>query len=290
MQDGPRYLTDLDINTALVYTNLTPGAGGGTTNATNQTASGLSIDFTNLGQIGQTADGRRYRLCTFASATTVTPGTFVCSQWRNTTYSGLAVATTQPANTAFYNVENNPNSALAKPSVSFNVYAANATAVTADQFAGGFAEVIQNSGAGNGPVALKLAGNTAATSAGQITLYLADSLNVASKLVAGTDTVNLVPSPWVSVQASVTLAAPVGIVTVQVPNTTALTYAAWVQTRGEVLALEDSVASVLNKPLSQSTITAGDVTAYATASLAQPIGYALSVATSSVVAAYVNLD
>ena len=61
MQDGPRYLTDLDINTALVYTNLTPGAGGGTTNATNQTASGLSIDFTNLGQIGQTADGRRYR-------------------------------------------------------------------------------------------------------------------------------------------------------------------------------------------------------------------------------------
>lgn len=294
MQDGPRFLTDLDINTAYVYTNLTAGAGGGTTNSTNQTASGLTIDFAQLGQVGQTSDGRRYRLCTFASATTVTPGTFVSSQWRNTNYTSLAIATVQPANTAFYNAESAPVSAIAKGSVALNVLGATATAATADQFAGGFLEVSQNSGAGNGPIAYKIQGNSAATSAGQVTVYLADSLNVNSKLVAGTDTVNLVPSPFVAVQASVTLAPPVGVLTVQVPNTSTTTYAAWVQTRGQVLALCSATSAVAYTNLKQSVVTAGDVDAQSTTAangaVSPTVGYALTAATSTVVSAYLTLD
>lgn len=277
MQDGPRFLTDLDINQAYVYTNLTAGAGGGSTNSTNQTASGLTIDFTNLGQIGQTADGRKYRLCTFASATTVTAGTYVVQPARSTNYAALAIATVQPANTAFYNVENAPNSALSRGSVSFNVINGSGAAINADQFAGGFVEVLSSSAtAGTGPISFKLQGNTAAATNANTQLYLADALNFSNTLKNGVDTVNLVPCPWANVIATTVVAPPAGVLTVQVPNSSSITYAAWVQTHGNAVAVGDATAAVIGNPVAQSTTTSGDVTYYsATATTSgSPVGVA----------------
>lgn len=280
MQDGPRFLTDLDINTAYVYTNLVAGEGGGATNSTNQTASGLTIDFTNLGQVGQTADGRFYRLCTIGGTSTVAPGTFLVGQGRSTSYAGLSIPTAQPTNTAF--ATETGGSGLSKGSVSFNVTNGSGAAITQDQFAGGYVEVIQTSGTSNGPIAFKLQGNTAAAESASCQLFLADALNVASELVAGTDTVNLIPCQWAAVTTSTSLAQPVGVLTVQAPNTSSSTYAAWVQVYGEALAQNDSTASAIAyEPIGQSTTVAGDVVKWTASTGGQPLGIALTAASAS---------
>lgn len=290
MQDGPRFLTDLDINTAYAFTNLTAGAGGGSTNSTNQTAAGLTLDFTNLGQIGQTADGRKYRLCTFASATTVVPGTFLVQQASSSAFAGLVVGTVQPANTAFYNAENNVNSATTKGSVSFNVINGS-TAITADQFAGGFVQVLTSSAtAGTGPVSFKLQGNTSAAANGNVTLYLADALNVPYTLKGGTDKVNLVPCPWANVVATTVLGAPAGVLTAQVPNSSSAGYAAWVQIQGEAVAIGDATSAILGGPVSQSTTTSGDLTYSVSATTTgAPVGFALSTG-SGTLPVFLTLD
>lgn len=291
MQNGPRFLTDLDINQAYVYTNLLPGAGGGSSNSTNQTASGLSIDFTNLGQIGQTADGRLYRLCTIGGTSTVKAGTFMVTQGRSSNYASLAIPTSQPESTAFGNAS--ATSALEKGSTSFNVTNGGSAAITVDQFAGGFVEVLQTSGTNEGPVSYKIAGNSADSSSGHngtVTLYLADALDQPEALVAGTDTVNLVPCPWAAVTTSSTLARPAGVLTVQAPNTSSVTYAAWLQTRGHCLAVEDNVASIAYEPVSQSTTTAGDVTKWTGSTLGMIIGIAETAVTSGTVPLYLTID
>lgn len=277
MQDGPRFLTDLDINTAYVYTNLTAGSGGGVTNSTNQTASGLTIDFTNLGQIGQTADGRKYRLCTFGSATTVTAGTFLVQPARSTNYAALAIGTVQPNNTAFGNAENNPSSSITKGSTSFNIINGSGAAITVDQFAGGFVEVLSSSAtAGTGPVSFKLQGNTAASTNGGCTLYLADTLNSPNILKNGVDTVNLVPCPWANVIATTVVAPPAGVLTAQVTNSSTTTFAAWLQTHGNAVTIGDSTPAVIGNEVSQSTTTSGDVTYWSASATTSgtPIGAA----------------
>lgn len=285
MQQGPVYLTDLDINTAYVYTNLTAGAGGGSSNSTNQTASGITVDFTHLGQEGQTSDGRRYRLCTIGGTSTVAPGTLLVAPSAPSNSTGLAIPSSQPANTAFGNAENNSVSALSKGSLSFNV-TNGATAVTTDQFAGGYVEVLQTSGTNEGPISYKLAGNTAAAASGTITLYLAEPLNQPQKLVAGTDTVNLVVSPYAAVVSSSTVGNPVGVLTVQAPNSSSVTYAAWLQTKGHcLLNLDATTGGVsLGGELWQSTTTAGDVAPAAptlTHGTATPIASAWTAAAAS---------
>lgn len=292
MQNGPRFLTDFDINQAYVYTNLLPGGGGGSSNSTNQTASGLTIDFTNLGQIGQTADGRLYRLCTIGGTSTVAAGSLVLAQARSTNFAGLAIPSTQPSNTATGNGASG-SSALAKGSLSFNITNGGSAAITADQFAGGFVEVLQTSGTSEGPVSYKLVGNTADASSGHngtVTLYLAEPLDQPEALVAGTDTVNLVPCPYAAVTTSSTLGLPAGILTVQAPNTSSVTYAAWVQTHGNALGNEDSTASVAFNPLGQSTTTAGDTTKWTASTGGMIIGYALKAATSAAQPIFLTID
>jgi hypothetical protein len=252
MQNGPRYLTEQDINTTVAYSPLTPGssAGAWTPGAIN--------DPVQFGQVGQTGDGRFYRLCLIGGTSTVTAGTLLTAPAQAANSTGLAIPATQPSNTATGNGASG-TSALAKGSLSFNV-TNSSTAVTADEFAGGFVDVLQTSGTNEGPVSYKLAGNTAASASGTITLKLAEPLAQPEALVAATDTVNLRKNPYYNVVASATLAQPVGIVTVQVPNTASVQYVAWVQTKGQCDGISsDSITAFDN--VAQSTADAGYVIA-----------------------------
>ena len=282
MQNGPRFLTDSDINTIVAYSPLTPGSSdGGWT-------PGSTADLSQLGYLGQTSDGRFYRWTLIGGTSTVTPGTLLVAPTEPANTTGLAIPTSQPSNTAFFNgTASGADSALTKGSTSFNV-TNGATAVTADQFAGGFVEVLQTSGTSNGPIKYKLAGNTAAAASDPITLVLAEPLNVSSKLVPGTDTVNLYVSPWANVVASATAGRPVGVVTVQVPNTASQQYLAYVQTKGDCVVTADATGTTAFEEVKQSVTTAGDVVVVAAAT-DYSIGQALETKTSGSVAVHLNI-
>jgi hypothetical protein len=280
MQDGPRYLTDADINTVTVYTPLTPGSSQGAWTP------GSSVDPLQFGQVGQTGDGRFYRLALIGGTSTIAAGSLLVAPTAATNSTGLAIPATQPSNTATGNGASG-SSALAKGSLSFNV-TNGVTTVTADEFIGGYVDVLQTSGTSEGPVSYKLAGNTGATSGGVITLRLAEPLAQPEALVAATDTVNLRKNPYYNVITSSTAAQPVGITPVQVPNTSTAQYLAWLQTKGHCMGQEDSTASVAFQNLAQSTTTAGDVTAVG-AFTTYVIGQALTTATSNPVVTFLNL-
>lgn len=272
MQNGPRFLTDADINTIQLYTAMSPGAGPGAWTP------GFNTDPRELGYDGVTANGRRYRWMLIGGTSTVTPGTLMTAPAQPANSTGLAIPTAQPANTA---TGSGPTgtSALASGSLSFNV-TNGVTAVTADEFAGGFVDVLQTSGTNPGPTTYQLKGNTAAANGGAITLYLAEPLQQgAGALVAATDTVNLRYNTYFNVVASATLAQPVGIVTVQVPNTASAQYYAWVQTGGQVEGVATDNITAFDA-VTQSTADAGWVQAIAD-DVHLHIGQALSTGTDT---------
>lgn len=271
-QSGPRFLTEFDINQAHQLVTLTPGSANGQTGGTGFTIS-------QLGQVGQTGTGDYYRLVGIGGSSTVAPGQLLVAPAISSAYEGLAIPSSQPANTAFGNASNNVNSALSAGSYSFNV-TNGSTAVTAGQFAGGYVLVNQTSGTDNGPIAFLLAGNSVAAADGTITLTLVDPLNVASALVAGTDTVTLVQNPWNNCEASSTLGVPVGVLTVQAPNTSSAQYCAWVKTRGIAAVTADATGVTVGEAVAQSTTTAGDVTVAGATS--NQVGVAVESKTSGV--------
>ena len=280
MQNGPRYLTENDINTIQLYSALTPGGSdGGWT-------PGSTTDLSQLGYLGQTSDGRFYRWCLIGGTATLAPGQLLVAEVQPADNTGLAIPTSQPDNTAFFNgTASGSSSALSKGSFSFNV-TNGATAVTVDEFAGGYVMVNQTSGTNEGPVKYKLAGNTAAAASDTITLTLAEPLDQPEKLVAGTDTVDLYKSPYSNVNTSATLGRPVGVLTVQVPNTSSNQYLAWVQVAGDCVVNGTSTAF---EPVIQSTATAGDVVV-ASAATDIVVGYALdTVSTAGPVSAVLQL-
>lgn len=267
MQSGPRYLTEFDINQVHALSNLTPGSADG------QTGTGFTVD--DLGQVGQTGDGRFYRLVSVNSATTVAPGQLLAVNPSVSAFEGLAIAASQPTNTAYGNADNSASSALRAGSLSFSVVNG-ATAVTADQFKGGTVEVHQTSGTANGPEAYRIAGNTAAAASGTFTLFLSEPLAVASALVAGTDTVTLRLSPYADV-APATSGKAVGVLNVQVPAYTANAnnspYGVWAQVVGPAVVNCSGAVTAFNT-VALSTATAGDVAAVSAATQ-QALGVAL---------------
>ena len=271
-QSVPRFLTEFDLNQAHQLVTLEPGQANGQTGGTGFTIS-------QLGQVGQTGNGDFYRLVGIGGTSTVAPGQLLIAPAISTGYEGLAIPTSQPSSTAFGNASNDVNSALNNGSYSFNV-TNGATAVTAGQFSGGYVLVDQTSGTGNGPIAILLSGNSAAAASGTITLYLSDPLNVASILVAGTDTVTLIANPYNGCEASATLGQPVGVLAVQAPNTASATYCAWVKTRGIASVTADATGVTVGEPVAQSVTTAGDVTASGATS--KQIGVALKTQISGV--------
>ncbi len=277
MQNGPRFLTDTDINTVYQIVNLTAGSGSG------QTPTGLSVDLAQLGQVGQTADGRFYTLVSPNNGSTLAPGNLLVSVAPSSNYTGLAISATQPSTTAF----GTSYSALSKGSLSFNVTNGSGAAITADQFAGGYVEVLQTSGTAEGPVSYKIAGNTAAATSAVCTLRLQEPLDQPEALVAGTDTVNLAPNPYFAVVTSATAGRPVGVNTVQVPYVAGNIYAVWAQTRGHVLV--NSGAITVGNAFKQSTGTAGSVAATAAAT-DYAIGVALrTLGSAGTLAAHLNI-
>ncbi len=271
MQNGPRYLTENDINTVQAYSSLTPGGSDGAWTP------GSTTDLSQLGYLGQTSDGRFYRWCLIGGTSTLAPGQLLVAATQASNSTGLAIPSTQPSNTAFFNgTASGSDSALSKGSFSFNV-TNGSTAVTADEFAGGYVMVNQTSGTNEGPVKYKLAGNTAAAASGTITLKLAEPLDQPEKLVAGTDTVDLYKNPYANAAPSATLGRAVGVLTVQVPNTSSQAYLAWLQVRGD--AVVNGTATAF-ETIKQSTSTAGDIVVGAAAT-DQLLGYALDTVASA---------
>lgn len=272
MQNGPRYLTDTDINTVIQYTSLAPGAGVG------GWVAGDTISLNQLGQIGQTGDGRFYRYALIGGTSTVKAGTLLVAPAQTANSSALAIAalTSQPTNTAFGSTSAGV-SALSKGSKTFTI-TNGATTVTTDQFAGGYVEVLQTSGTNEAAVSYQLTGNSAAGNGGLITLKLTEPLDNPEALVPGTDTVNLRVNPYANVVASATAARPVGVVTVQVPNTATVQYLAWVQTQGECNVLGQGTLAAAFGPVIQSTTTAGAV-AIASAATQMVVGQLLVAST-----------
>lgn len=254
MQNGPRYLTDTDINTIQLYTPLTAGGV-----ATSPWSPGYNADPRELGYEGVTANGRTYRFCLIGGTSTVTPGTLLVAPAAPSNSTGLAIAalTAQPQSTATGDTATG-TAALSTGSLAFAI-TNGSTSVTQDQFAGGYVDVLQTSGTNPGPTTYQLRGNSAGGNGATVTLYLAEPLQqLAGALTPGTDTVNLRVNTYANVVSSSTLAQPVGIVPVQVPNSASAQYYAWIQTKGQASAVAQGSITAFNS-ISQSTTTAGSV-------------------------------
>lgn len=186
MQNGIRTLTETDLSVV------------------------TSAQQTELGAVGQTEDGRLFRYVQ-AGASNLTAGSVVVAAAVTANSTGLVIPTQVAVN-------------LAAGSTQL-IVTNGATAVTQNQFAEGFVEVLGTAGG----YAVRISGNTAAGASGAITLQLAEVLPAA--VVAGTNTVNLTASPYKGLVASLTASLPVGVVR----SAIAATNFGWVQTYGHAL-------------------------------------------------------
>jgi hypothetical protein len=231
-----------------------------------------SVDTT---QQNITADGRAFVYALLGGTSTVAPGTVLYQGTAASNSTGLAIST---ANTTVQLTGFNTTNTL--------IITNGSTAVTLNQFADGFLEVIQTSGTSNGPVSYRINGNTAAAASGAITVSLQDYLTNTSVLVAGTDTANLNYSPFANVIATTTGSVPVGVLRVQTVNTAAQANYAWIQTNGESIVNVDATSGgiTLGASLYQSTTTAGSISKTAPTlanGTAYPLGIARATASAS---------
>lgn len=244
MQDGIRTLTETDLSVL------------------------TTTKQTQFGAIGVTEDGRRYRYVSFGGTATIAPGLVVTAAALTANYQALAITATTV--TASGQVTAN----LATGSTTL-VLTNGSTAITFDQFAEGFVEVIVGGAAADtGSYSYRIKGNTAAAATtGYVTLYLAEPTRHTTALVAGTDTANLTLSPYSTVNTSTTAALPVGATILPVPNTSTVTNYGWVQVGGACNLLNDAGGTItVGGGFGQSVTTAGNIKA-STASIAPIIGY-----------------
>jgi len=170
-----------------------------------------------------TADGRRFRYAGFGGTATINAGLLLVTAAKTANSNALAITAAGTGGQVAANFNFGSRTL---------VVTNGATAVTQDQFADGYLEVLWS----GGPFAVRIEGNTAAAGAGYITLQLAPGgLMNAAALVAGTDTVNLTANPFSAVNASLTQANPAGVTVVQVANTASVTNYGWIQTEGHVM-------------------------------------------------------
>lgn len=267
MQNGVRILTEQDLGT--VYTTTLP------TGVVQQ-----DIGQVEIGALGMTEDGRQFRYANIGGTSSVAAGTFLQQAAAPANSTALAITAVGTNNQVTANL-----SAGSTTLVLTN----GSTAVTQDQFVGGYLQVTQTSGATT-EAAYRIVGNSVGTaSTGYITVALApsDALRNTVALVPGTDTANLVYNPWWAVAASTTDLLAAGVLpTTAVPASG--TYAfAWVQTYGDCLTLLDSVSggATAGAQLANSTTTPGSVTAWLGAGLshgsAQVIGIARATTSAS---------
>lgn len=253
MQDGIRTLTETDLNTL------------------------TTAKMTQFGAIGVTEDGRRYRYVSFGGTTTIAPGLIVVAAAPTANYQALAITA---AGTGGQVATNYAGSQSGFGQI---VLTNGSTAITQDQFAEGFLEVVVGGNAADtASYSYRIRGNSAAAATtGFVTVYLAENFRYTTALVPGTDTANLLLSPYATVNTSTTAALPVGATIMPVPNTASVTNFGWVQVGGAVNLLNDAGGTItVGGGFGQSTTTAGNIKA-STASTVPSIGITRQAITAS---------
>jgi hypothetical protein len=246
MQDGIRVLTETDLQTL------------------------TTTKQTQYGAIGVTEDGRKYRYVSFGGTATIAPGLFVQAPALTAAYQALAITNVSVA--AGGQVA--ANYAGSQSNLGQLVLTNGSTAITADQFAEGFLDIIVGGlAADTGHYTYRIKGNTAAAATtGYVTVYLAEAFRHTTALVPGTDTANLRISTFSGVVSSTTAAMTAGLTHLPVPNTASVTNYGWVQSYGDCVVLNDAGGTItVGGAFGQSTTTAGNVKA-ATASTVPIIG------------------
>lgn len=227
MESGVRQLTEQDLNTW---------------STTKQ------VQF---GAIGMTEDARTFRYVSLGGTSTVAPGLLMQAAVSSSNSQALAITASGT---------NLQVAANLLAGSTLLVVTNGSTAVTQDQFAEGFIEVLQTSGSNQGPVSYRVKGNSAAAaSTGFIQVYLAEPLRNTQTLTAGTDTVNLWQSPFSNVVATTTVNVPIGVTITQATNTSSVTNYGWVQSKGETTAFFDASSAVIGNTIGPSTTTSGYV-------------------------------
>ena len=251
MDVGIRTLTEQDINTL---------------SATKQV---------QYGATGMTEDGRKYRYVSFGGTSTVAPGKLVVAAAVTAAYQGLTIAAVGTGGQVTAN--------LATGSTQI-VVTNGATAITQDQFAEGFLEVLVGAVGVTSSYVYRIQGNTAAAASATFTVYLAEALRNTTALIAGTDTANLNISIYsgVTVNSGAATTVPVGVTVLPIVNSASVTNYGWIQTAGPALVITDGSAILTGGGIGQSA-TAG-VFAVSTASAAGVLGFARAANGSAVAA------
>jgi hypothetical protein len=242
MQDGPVYLTNNDLNVL------------------------TSTKQTSYGTVGITGDGRRFRYVSFGGTTTIASGQVVQASLPSaqTNSQGLTITATTVSGA------NQVTGNLATNSVQI-VVTGGGTSYTQDQFAEGQLQVLVGGSVSTATYSYKIKGNSASTATnGYTTIYLVpeEPLRNTTAIVAGTDTANLLLSPFQGVNTTTTTTnIPVGLTVGPVVNTSSVTNYGWVQVAGIGAAITDGSAILSSSSLIPSA-TAGAV---ALASGSRPI-------------------
>lgn len=256
MDTGVRILSEQDINTLSTTKQVQYGA------------------------VGATEDGRRFRYVSFGGTSTIAPGLLVQTPALTANYQGLAITAAGTGG------QSAANYAGSQTNPGIIVLTNGSTAITADQFAEGFLDIIVGGNAADtGHYTYRVLGNTvAAASTGYVTVYLAEPFRHTTALVPGTDTANLRISDFSGVVSSTTAAFTAGLTVMPVPNTSTVTNYGWVQVYGDCVVLNDAGGTItVGGSFGQSTTTAGNVKA-ATASTVPILGItkvAISASTSA---------
>jgi len=233
--------------------------------------------MTRISQLGATSPLEYLQTSTDSNLETLVGARFVTSDGRELVLvqnggNAIAAGLLCQAPAIIANHQNCATTAFQAASANGNVPATvtvtlGATAVTANQYAGGY--VNANDGTGEGQL-LRIASHPAADASAAVVITLED--NPAVALVGATTEVSLIPNPYngVIVNPTTFTNAPAGA------NPTALAASAYgfLVTRGPVSLLGDATAPVVGTAVAASAATAGAV---------GDVPYATDVLTGSVI-------
>lgn len=250
METGPRQLTSSDLNT-FSTTNLE-----------------------NLGAVGITSDGRTFRYVKFGGTSSISAGLLCVGPAAPANSTGLAITAVGTGGQATANLQAGSTTL---------VVTNGSTSVTADQFQ--FLEIVS---AADLTYSLRIRGHTAAGNAGTITINLRDPLPQGlTQLIPGTDTANLVLSPFNGVAPSLTGNVPAGVSTNVIPNSASVTNYGWVQSGGKAFVKATTATIGLGIAQDQAG-TAGYV--IISAATTGNVGWAKASATGSTASVFLNIS
>lgn len=192
----------------------------------------------DLGQLGMTSDGRKFRYCKAGGAVLVT-GDCYSSAAQDAQFEGMAVQTA---------------AAIAATTISLTI---GTTTVAANDFDEGYLMVTAGTGIGQSS---RIVSHGTGTSGQTVAFVIEDPLKVA--LTTASSKVTVVKNPYddVVIQAVTPVASTAGIAQYAIPTT----QYGWIQTGGPAACLFDaSVCAADTMGVGPSTTTAGTVTVVA---------------------------